>query len=179
MMAVMVLQLMVVMAASVSSKMIKNGLGTCLSYGDSSSSDLVFIKDEPQLGPLSVTTETCNSKDSGQTNWNVTVINHIYNYKGTMVMTVRFCRIIFNGKTADELCFSQEKISQGKLRNYLSSANSSDLTAMNWKNNVEFPYKYVSEKLGNCLTAKAPGKEMVNAPCMTPEIPSQQWTIVN
>ena len=79
------LLLLMMMASSVSSKMIKNGLGICLSYEDS------FTK-TGQLG-MNVTTETCNLEDSRQTNWNVIVVNHFYNYKSTMVMTISFAQL--------------------------------------------------------------------------------------
>ena len=152
------------MVASVASVVIKNGLGTCLSYTIT-------------LGGM-VITSPCNSSDPAQTNWVVTKVNSTFAANGT---AFTFC---INGTT---LCSGIKKSSANLLPHIFSDFYAMRLVTQDPTDSGQQwnPVANLANNLFNGLTfgciqaysAFGNGGIINTAKCGN--ITAQSWTIVS
>ena len=157
-----VLTLLIAWVASV---VVRNGLGTCLSYIDNSKG--------PSLG-LFVYTDICNSTDSRQTNWKITNSSTVFG-----MLTYQFC---VNGT---KLCMGiqQNLLGIGNKIN-LKLINDSTLGATTWfaLNTKSLPYHLLSGVTGGCAQAYSALQQggVVNTlSCVVNPIKAQQWNFTS
>ena len=157
----MTITLMMLLAASVTSVMVKNGLGTCLSY---------YGRTPGAVGRF-VITSLCNSNDTKQTNWVVTPIN-----TNSTSGTYTFCQ---NGTS---LCSGlRAGIFGGYQLNLRLVTKNSASTAQLWSptNSTALPNNYINGGTGRCAqayNAYRQGGVINTVACRN--IPAQQWTVV-
>ena len=148
------LGLMILLSASVTSLMVKNGLGTCLTYMDNN-------KGAAAVGQF-IATAVCNSSDSKQTNW-VRTNSSTSSQSGSLFVTTyyKFC---INGTT---FCFGLNKgltASYYQINLKLVDGSSSDTdVSQQWVSldTNSLPNHYISAVNAQCIHAFSAFRQVI------------------